>query len=205
MASKTAICNMALSHLAHGQEIANVDTERSKEAEACRRFYDVAVDFLLRSFPWNWAKKTVALALVEEEPDDHWDYSYRMPSDALAFRYLHNGVSRRETADLRTKFTIGADDTGGLIYTDYTNTDGVYGVYTYRVTDPEKFPPDFTMALSMYLAALIAPRVTGGDQFKLGQRAMQMYDYQITQAKIADANQGAPDLPLDSEFINVRE
>ena len=43
MASSTEIANLALSHLGNGTEIADLETERSSEASACRRFYDVAL------------------------------------------------------------------------------------------------------------------------------------------------------------------
>lgn len=46
MATKVEIWNMALSHLGVSKEVASV-TERSKEAEACNRFYDSCVAALL--------------------------------------------------------------------------------------------------------------------------------------------------------------
>jgi hypothetical protein len=76
------ICNLALSHVGVSTEIANLDTERSKEAQACRRFYEPTREEVLRAFAWPFATRFVDLQLVEEEPNDEWAYSYRYPATA---------------------------------------------------------------------------------------------------------------------------
>jgi hypothetical protein len=49
MTAKIDIANMALRHVGISTEIQDFDAEKSKEAQACRRFYDVARDQLTRS------------------------------------------------------------------------------------------------------------------------------------------------------------
>ena len=75
--SKTEIANLAISHLGIGKTIANLELEKSQEAIACRRFYDTVRDSSLRDFPWPFAGKIQALALVSNE----WLYAYQYPSD----------------------------------------------------------------------------------------------------------------------------
>src|SRR5665648_440114 len=98
MSSATEICNMALGHLASGKEIANLETERSAEAIACRRFFDSARDAVLRDFSWPFATKIKALSLIEEDPNSEWAYSYRYPTDCLNFRRILSGT-RTDTRD----------------------------------------------------------------------------------------------------------
>ena len=58
MASQVGICNMALSHLGQSKPISSI-TERSAAARACNRFYDTALEEVLRDFAWPFAKATV--------------------------------------------------------------------------------------------------------------------------------------------------
>ena len=88
MASKTEICNLAISHLGVGKEIANFETERSEVAAACRRYYDIALQTMLTEFDWGFATRYVTLGLEEIEPNSEWRYSYRYPHDCLKVRRI---------------------------------------------------------------------------------------------------------------------
>jgi hypothetical protein len=194
---------MALGHLAVSSEIQDLVNERSKEAEACRLFYDQAINETLRDFPWPFAAVIVNLALVEEDPNIEWQFSYRLPADSLKFRRILSGISRIETPSTRVPYRIVRDSVGQqLVLTDAVEP--VYGEYTAKVTDPEQFPPDFVEAVSLLLAGMIGPRVTGGDQFKLADRAIKLYEWRVINARINAANEEQPDVPPDSEFITVR-
>jgi len=65
--SVTDICNMALSHLGIGKELANMETDTGENASACRRFYENCRDNMLSDFPWPFATVTTDLGLVEED------------------------------------------------------------------------------------------------------------------------------------------
>ena len=199
--SVTAICNMALSHLGVGTEIADLETESGEEAAACRRFYVVARDAVLRDFPWPFATKMATLALIETDPNDEWAYSYRYPTDSLSVRRIISGV-RNDTRQSRVPYKIGQDSSGLLIYTD---TEDAEMEYTVRMTDPSRYPPDFTTALSFLLASYIAPRLTAGDPFKMGNRAVEFYNVSIEKAQALAENEEQPEEAPDSEFIRGRE
>src|SRR5688500_7841828 len=115
MASKTDICNMALSNLAVGNVISDFESERSQEAAACRAFYDVALEGPLRDSPWPSAKKTATLALIEEDPHTEWGYSYQYPSDCITVRRIVSGT-RNETSATRLPYTIVHDAGHKLVY-----------------------------------------------------------------------------------------
>lgn len=199
MASSTEICNLALSHLG-GKEIANLE-EKSEEARACKRFYETVRKEVLRDFPWPFATKVATLNLIEEEPTSEWAYSYRYPTDCLYFRKILSGF-RNDNRQSRVSYRIAQDQSGKLIYTD---TEEAEGEYTVNANDPILYPPDFTMAFSFLLAYYIAPRVTGGDPFKLKDSAMDAYDQKIRKARANARNEEQSEEDPESELIRARD
>lgn len=196
------ICTLALSHLGVSIEINNLETEKSKEAQACRRFYATTRDEVLRDFSWPFAKVIEALALVEEDPNTEWGFSYRYPSGCLKVRRVLNGSGVRvDTEDTRVPFTEGRDTTGLLIFTDQEDAEVEY---TMRETDTERYPADFVDTLSLLLASKIGPRVAGGDQFKLADRALKLYAWRKAVAEANAANEEQVDKDGPSGFERAR-
>jgi hypothetical protein len=197
--SDTEIANLALSHL--GQtEIEDLTTDASEAAQVMRRVYTTNRDFMLRMAPWPFATKIVALGLVEEEPNDEWDYSYRYPSNCIFFRRILSG-SRNDSLGSRVSYRVVQDDQGLLIHTD---KDEAEGEYTFRETNVSRFPEDFVQALAYKMAADAAPRLTGGDPFKLKPLMERLHQIWYTFATAAAGNEEQPDEPVDSEFITGR-
>jgi len=169
--SETAVCNLALGHLGISAEINNLTTEKSAEASACRRYFTTARDVALRDLKCTFATEFATLALVEENPNDEWAYSYRYPSNCLFFRRILSGT-RNDTSGSRIPYKIASDDVGKLIYTDrqYAECE-----FTKLASDQMLWPDDFILAVSYLLAGLIAPRLTRGDGIKLGDRSLELY------------------------------
>lgn len=201
MPSKVEIANMALSHLAIGKEIANFETENSEEARAIRRFYEIAKDVTLRDFPWPFATRQGILALIAIEPTTEWGYSYRYPSDCLYVRRILSGI-RNDSRQSRAPYKIAQDDSGLILYTDQQDAEIEY---TVRADSPNLYPSDFVLAFSYYLAHLTAPRLTGGDQFKLGAMALKLYSFEIGRAVSRSFNEEQVEEPVESEYIRARE
>lgn len=199
-ASITDICNMALGHLGSSLEIANYETENSQEARACRRYFEPARDTTLKKFPWPFATQFYTLGLVEEDPTTEWAFSYRYPSDTLQFRRLLSGT-RNDTRQSRVPYRVVKDSAGLLIYTD---CEDAVGEYTVRVSNASFYPVDFTLALSYLLASMIAPQITSGDQFKLGEKALKMWDFEINQARADAWNEQQDEEVPESEFVRAR-
>lgn len=199
--SVTDICNLAISHLGVGKEVGNVETDDDEEASAFNRFYETTRDEVLREFPWPFAVKTVDLGLVEEDPTVEWAYSYRYPSNAIQLKRILSGI-RNDNQDSRIPYRITRDDGGLLIYTDLEDATLEY---IFRETDPGRFPSDFVTALSYLLAFKMAPRLTKGDPFKLGNRAYEAYMMAIGKAKADAANEEVSEREPESEFIRSRD
>ncbi len=200
MTSVVGICNLALSHLGVGKEIATLETEKSQEAAACRRFYEQIRDQVLGEVHWPFATKIADLNLIEENPNSEWAFSYRYPSDCLAARKILSGT-RNDNRQTRIPYRIAKDDAGTLLFCDKEEAELEY---TVKVTDPSFFPSDFVMALSLRLAGYIAPRVTGGDPFKLGDKAFALYRLEIAAAQDSAFNEEQDEELPDSEFISGR-
>lgn len=200
MASKTEVCNIALSHLGIGKEVANIDTEQSQEASACRRYYETAKEATLADLDWPFATKEAVLNLISANPTSEWDYSYRYPVDCITLRRIKSG-KRSDTQSSRVPFKILKDAAGKIIYTDKQSAEVEY---TENINDPSYFSADFIMAFSFKLAAYLAPRLTKGDPFKLKQEMLQQYILEISMAKKRALNEEVNEEKPESQFITVR-
>lgn len=200
MYSETEIANLALSHLGHGKELADIDTDVGAVPSALRRFYDIARKQTFRAFPWSFARKFYTLNLVEENPTTEWTYSYRYPSDCLAFRKILSGT-RRDNRETRIKYELASDDDGKLIYSDEASA---VGEYTRDITDGQFYSEDFVMAMSYRLAYLIAPRVAGIDAASLRREMKAMFEEAIVEAQGMDLNEQSFDEEPEAENIRAR-
>lgn len=201
MASKTEICNLAISHLGIAKEIADIVTENSQEANACRRYYDINRDATLRDFCPPFCIMFKALPLVELDPNDEWGFSYRYPNDVLMIKKVLSGI-RNDNRQSRVPYKIGQDITGKLIFCDIEDAQIEYVT---TEDDPLVYQPDFVLALSYRLAAYIAPRITGGNAFTgMGEKLMSMYQLHLSLAKHNAFQEEQRDEEPDSEFVRGR-
>jgi hypothetical protein len=194
------ICNMALSHLATGKEIQNLDTDESEEAASCRRFLKKVIRTAQREFPWPVFERYATLALLVEEPNSEWAYSYRLPIDCAIPLKLLSG-QRVDSVTTRIPFTKSHDSTGPLIFTDLEDAELKYCCYS---EDNRLFDSDFEMAISLLLAFYISPRVTAGDANRLGKRAYDAYRLMGEQAKARAANEISQEVEPECEMIAAR-
>lgn len=201
MASDTEIANLALGHVGVGIEIADLETENSAEAIACRRFYDTALEETLRAHEWPFATGYVELSLIEENPNDEWGYSYAYPTGCVYFRKILSGV-RQDSEDTRIAYELANDeDVGTVIYTDQ---DEACGKYTRLITSEELYPHDFTMAFSYVLASYIFPMLMQGDPFNFKSQAIQWSKHWVNVAASNAFNESKGDKRKESQFVRGR-
>lgn len=214
----TAVANIALGHLGDTEEIANIVTERSAKANAIRKFYTIAMEETLRDGKWTFARKFEALNLVSQNPQAGWLYAYRYPVDCLDIRGVHPGQAP-ESPNLflgpgqtiyrndhlyetnNVPYILTSDDAGLLIY---CNERFVVLSFTSRSVSEQVMPADFVMAFSFKLAAYVAPSVTGGDPFNLGDKALSKYLALIDTAKASSYNEESNQQAHESELVTVR-
>jgi hypothetical protein len=117
------------------------------------------------------------------------------------FHRILSGI-RNDNRQSRVPFRIVRDVSGRLIYTD---AEDAVIEYTRDETNPELFTPDFTLALSYFLAVQIAPRLTAGDPFKLSEKVLNFYLAHLSRAKAIARNEEQMEQEPESEFTRGRD
>ncbi len=144
-----SVANMALDRIGIGQPIDALE-ENSDEARACNRWYEKCRDKVLGLGIWPFAKRQVALGLVEEDPNDAWGFSYRYPINCIRVLNVVTGM-RLDVA--RIEWAMGQDDTGRLIYTD---EEDALVEYVGTFDDPGEWFDLFADTVAWLLASEIA-------------------------------------------------
>lgn len=215
MASVTEIVNLALAHIRVGS--INSLTEGSTQAQYASLLYPTLRDQMLKDAPWQFARKTDALALTTEELFE-WPYAYQYPADCLQIHRMIPVQNQSTTnSGLRSRYYNST-----LIYQNMNqpieyqiinvsdnlvigaNLEELRMEYTVRVTDPNLFGPQFTLGLSHLLAAHLAVPIIGTDLGgSLQQKMLTLYEFYLKAAVASDLNQQNSIIP-DSEFIVTR-
>lgn len=209
--SITEIAQLALVHCGVSKPIQNVLTERSLEAQACRTVGHTARQTTLRAAPWLFAKKFASPALVagpNPMATVEWAYSYQAPPDMLhMIRFISTRLNN-DTRQSRIPYTITDSPSGLLIYSNWPgnfNNVPVTIEYTYDNTDLPRWPSDFVLAMSYYMAYLIAPVITAGDPYQLQQKLLGLFTAASAKATDANANEEQRPEEPQSEFVRARD
>lgn len=134
-------------------------TESSREAEVCRRWYDIVRDNVFRSAFWPSTKKTARLALLAErdtseewdaaDPDPEWTFAYSLPSDYVAARFLSTFARFDLTYYNNTRVALHTHQEDAILY------------YSFRNENPAAWDSGLQMAIVFGLAGTIALPLTG--------------------------------------------
>jgi hypothetical protein len=206
--NKVAICNLALSRLAIGKRISSLDDTRP-EAALLKEIYDFCRETVLQDRVWPFAVRHVVPALVEFYPTPEWSYSYRVPAECIRLdRLVENVIG--SAGDLRwvtdsyvdlppnIPYTESSDDSGRLVM---TNEEDPLLLYTHNISDEQLFTPMFSSALAWKIAAEVATAlVVDADGIN---RAMQMYELEISRAHSRELQSLNDTPPADSSFITA--
>ena len=203
MASKTQIVNIAMARIGASKQLANVDTDTSREAIMARTFFDDDVKFVLRDFPWPWATSYADLAVVAGSTTTRairdWQYSYRYPSDCLYVRRLVvDGIGRDDPNP--APYSIGRDSQGRLIYTDEPTAQIEY---TVAIDDTAEFDPMFVSMLAWKVGSGLAPALS---KIKgMAESCISIYEIEKTKAEARALNEAQQSQPLEAETIRARD
>ena len=193
------ICNISLSHIGQGIEIASLQ-EESEAAAALNRYYEQTRNIVFGEFAWPFARTYSYLTLLEDNPNEEWRYAYLYPQECIKISRVLSGI-RNDTEHTRIPYIVSSYLTNKTIMTDKEEASVEY---TRLITDTSRYPAEFIMALSFMLAHMIAPRITRGNHRTLSSYALSSYNTMIIRAKTIAMVEERPDKRHESTFVQSR-
>ena len=157
--------------------------EDSEEAQAAAEQYPNAIAMLLELADWSFATVIRNLSRLSALPDglamdpDH-PYLFVLPAECLAVRQVGDP---RDAVGWRVEKSHMRSDHPGPLRVRFTS----------RVTDEDKLPALFRNAVSLQLAALLAPRWVHSHTKTQGLE--ERLQHAISAALHADARMASPD------------
>jgi len=189
MASDVDIANSGLSKL--GAKAITSFADDSTSARLVNLTYANLRDSVLRDHFWNFASARASLAASTTAPAWGFAFAYDLPASpdyCLRVRSVNGAFEEAWKVE------------GRQIITDLSAPLDI--LYIKRVTDPEQFDALFVDALSQFLAAEWAEKITGSTTLR-GQMT-QLYSAKLQQARSADGQEGTTDSLDASEWIAAR-
>lgn len=202
MASSTDIANLALGHLGEAATVTSIDPpEGSVHAHHAARFYPIARDELLERRAWNFAVKRRSLALLDVDVPG-WEYVYAAPSDMIRPLSVYDSTNGE---DIENPVAFDTETTVGGTIVILTNQEDAELRYIFRASEPERFSPLFTSALSWLLASYLAgPVVKGEAGVGAGRSAYQVYMSLMGEAAASNANASQQSNERQAPWVEAR-
>ena len=193
--SKAQIYNITLNILGVSNPLENANSSDNR-AILLNNYYELARDYVLKDFDWNFASSFRQLALVESnELTSNFKFCYDYPNDCICAR----DIFEKDTQNFE-KFSIASINDGQkVIFCDCINA---ILRYTKRVDREIYFNPEFSLALSYYLASLTASVITGSIQ--KGELAYQKYREILKRAKVLNAREGVDSVYDEETYLEAR-
>lgn len=190
MTTAVSISNLALSHIGSRATVTSIATPTSVEAELCAQFLPHARRQLLDMFDFSFAVKRAALAdysLVVTLPGQ-WACVYKYPDDCINALAVLDPARVYDEDQNDYEFELGDDTDETRVI--YTNVPEAVLRYTFDTENYSRYSPTAVLAVSHFLAAMIAgPIIKGSEGKKVAEAELAVgMDYaNIAGAK--DANQ----------------
>lgn len=198
MASVVDIYNLALMRMGVNTTVATTD-EASVEARACTTFYEQCRDFMLRDFPWSFARRRLTLSQTSDTAPTNWQYVYAYPSNCMKILGFVMPGTRKPIIPQQIEYELASNGTVRVIYCDIATPELMY---TEKVTDPARFDPLFVSALAYFLAAEICMPLRGKQD--VAQAMRQAYMQTMVDAARVDASETFSGPEPYGELLQIR-
>lgn len=193
--SKAQIFNISLNILGVSMPLENPNSNDNR-AILLNNYYDLARDYVLKDYDWNFASSFKTLTLRQEQMEYmNYKYCYDYPNDCVCVRDVFQKDSYSQQ-----KFTISALDSGQTVI--LTNAQDAIIRYTKRVEKEVYFSCEFAMALAYYLASLTSNVIAGSVQ--KGEIAWEKYNKILRHAKVINAYESAENLYDENTYLDSR-
>lgn len=215
MTDQVGVYNLCLGRLGVGQAVGS-PTENSVPAKTCNRFYNQCRQEVLRAFPWGFAQRAEALALVVGQTFPGWTYVYQYPTNCLYMRAVadESGIRLVRSTILTCdpcwpnvlqqvrqpwQKALKTDGASQVLLTDVTTA---WGFFTADVTNTGAWDVDF----GGIVADRLAMEVGGPLQAKadLVAAASNRYAVWFSMAAAAAMNEQKDDRAAESPSITCR-
>lgn len=174
MSSAVSICNQALAQLG-AASIISLDDEKT-EASLCKAMYAPLRDAVLEAYDWSFAIRWFDLPKLTNPPIGEYANAFQLPSSILRVIFVGQD-SHSAVRDWQVE--------GDSIVTNAGNCRCKAIV---RITDPSKFTPLFTQALTARLAAELAVPLTKSRSTM--ETLFSLYDAKLREAARRNNQQG---------------
>lgn len=190
MSNKIQICNQALAKLGEGPIVSFDDN--TTPANTLSVTYEPTKQAVLRSYAWNCATRTVALAKIAGDPaDSYWSYQFAMPNKALrVIKIIPNGLPH----DARVEWLVE----GSVIY---TQDDNVACKYVHDIAESQ-MDPHVEKALVAALVAEHAYAFTASPARETN--AVELADRALDEARITDSLEQPHVVTITDQLRRVR-
>ncbi len=192
--SKAQIFNVVLNILGVSNPLENSNSLDNR-AILLNNYYTLARDCVLKDFDWNFASSMRKLSLSTTSQNLFgFSYCYDYPNDCICARdVFENNCYKLE------KFKVASCEEDKVILTNVKNA---VLRYTKRVEKEVYFSPEFTIALSYYLASLTSSVITGSIQ--KGELAYEKYTKLLRHAKYLNAQEGLDTIADEETYLDSR-
>lgn len=193
MATDVEIANTALRRLGANRIVSF--TDGTKSSDSVSEFYDETRDDLLRAHNWNFATQRVKLARLATVPAFGFSYAYGLPSDWLRTVSVHDNDAGDGAVEYKEEYLAGQNVL-------LCSAEDVYLRYVSKITDPNRMPPDFRLALSRKLAAAMAVDLAKSNT--LQETCAKEAESITRRAKSADAMGSTPERRPRGSWADIR-
>ena len=193
--SKAQIFNIALNVLGVSTPLENPNSNDNR-AILLNNYYELARDYVLKDFDWNFASCFKELSLCEKQiPISGYRYCFNYPNDCICARDIFEKGKFSQK-----KFCVSSLDDGSTVI--LTDVERPVLRYTKRVEKEIFFSCEFSMALAYYLASLTSSVMVGSIQ--KGELAWEKYSKILSHAKVLNAYESGENIYEDDTYLNVR-
>ncbi len=197
MDSLVELINLSLANLSNSNFIATLDEENPEAIQAAAR-WQVVLNSILASHPWDFATQYGDLSLLPEAPRDAaWRCQFLYPRDCVMLRRVYSPAA----PDRDVPFRRGSLPENA-VQTVLANDAPLAAEYTRKDVLISSMPPLFLNALSWRLSAEIA-LAQHADRDKYAM-CLQAYGAILEEAKAADAAEGGRFLPVVGNWQRSR-
>ena len=190
------ICNMALDKL--GVQSIRSFEDSTTQADMCKRYYDQARKEVLRAHDWTFAKRDVALALLDMKSGD-WRYLYVYPRDCEKVITVYGEGQKGFYKGQMGYYDIFSPREELVVIG--TDVGKAYLEYVYDAVNADKFSSEFVSVLTFKLAcAMNALSASSG----LLQENMSLYQDALRRATASNKNEVKEMVCYTSSIMDAR-